>query len=63
MPDATDSNSDSYVDVTSAAIGLSIAPAYRPAVVEAFRQLAATADLLMSFPLPDAIDPATVFRP
>jgi 1-carboxybiuret hydrolase subunit AtzG-like protein len=53
---------ESFVDVCAATIGLSIADEYRAGVVESFRQLAASAELVMSFPLPDEVDPATVFR-
>jgi hypothetical protein len=54
---------EDFVDVCAATIGLSIAPEYRTSVVESFRQLAASAELVMSFPLPDEVDLATVFRP
>jgi hypothetical protein len=52
-----------YVDETAAALGLPIAAAHRPAVIESFRQLAAAAALVMAFPLPDDIDPAPTFKP
>src|SRR5262245_14846754 len=50
-----------YVDETAAAIGLPIAPEHRPVVVENFRQLAASAALVMAFPLPNENAPARVF--
>ncbi len=43
--------------------GLPIPPESRPAVVASFRQIAAMADLIMSFPIDYDIDPAVVFRP
>lgn len=52
-----------YVDVTAAAIGLPIAPESRAAVVASFGQIAAMADLVMSFRIEDEIDPAVIFRP
>jgi hypothetical protein len=52
-----------YVDEAAAAIGLDIAAQCRPAVVENFGQLAASAALVMAFPLPDETDPASIFRP
>jgi hypothetical protein len=52
-----------YVEEAAAAIGLGIAAQFRPAVVDNFRQLAASAALVMAFPLPDETDPAPVFRP
>ena len=56
-------DADRYVDVTAAVIGLPIPPESRDAVVASFRQIAAMADLVMSFPIDDDIDPAVVFRP
>ncbi len=52
-----------HVDGTAAAIGLSIPPDDRAAVVDNFGRIAAMAQLVMAFPLADDIDPATVFRP
>jgi phytoene/squalene synthetase len=58
----TESDLERYVDASAAAIGLTIAAVYRRDVIGNFRQLASSADLVMSFPLSDAIDTATVFR-
>lgn len=63
MEDRKPFDAEPYVDVTAAAIGLPIPPESRPAVVASFRQIAAMADLIMSFPIDDGIDPAVVFRP
>jgi hypothetical protein len=35
----------------------------QPGVVEQFRQIAAIAQLVMEFPLPEEIEPASVFEP
>ena len=56
-------DAERYVDATAAAIGLPIPPESRTAVIATFRQIADMAALVMSFPIDDDIDPATVFRP
>jgi hypothetical protein len=50
-----------YVEQTSAAIGLSIAPGDMPAVVAMFANLARVAAPLMEFPLPADVEPLPVF--
>jgi hypothetical protein len=52
-----------FVDEAAAAVGLSIPPDDRAAVVENFGRIAAMAQFVMAFPVADDIDPATVFRP
>jgi hypothetical protein len=54
---------DAFVTASAQTIDLPIDPAYRAGVVESFRQLAIAADLIMSFPVADEIDPASVFHP
>lgn len=54
---------DEYVDRTAQAIDLPLAPEYRPGVVENFVRIAAIAQLVTEFPLPDTIEPAPVFEP
>jgi hypothetical protein len=56
-------DAERYVDAAAAAIGLIIAPELRSGVIASFKQLADTAELVMSFPIDDDIDPAVVFRP
>lgn len=63
MPQQDGFDAERYVDAASALIGLTIAPELRPGVIANFKQIAATAELMMSFPLDDHIDPAVVFRP
>jgi Protein of unknown function (DUF4089) len=52
-----------YVDRAAAIVGLPIAAAHRPEVIEQFGRLLAVAALFMEFPLPEAIEPGPVFRP
>jgi len=47
----------------AAALGLVIAPEHRPGVIANLERIAALAELVMSFPLPEAEEPAPVFRP
>ncbi len=63
MDDKQPFDAEHYVDTTAAAVGLPIPPESRAAVVATFRQIADMASLVMSFPIDDDIDPATVFRP
>jgi hypothetical protein len=63
MEEKVDFDTQRYVDAAAQAIGLPIAPEYRAGVVTSFGQIAAMAALVMSFPIDDDIDPATVFRP
>ena len=56
-------DAERYVEAAAAAIGLTIAPELRPGVIASFKQIADTAELVMSFPIDDDIDPAVVFRP
>jgi hypothetical protein len=50
-----------YIDEAAAAIGLSIAPEDRPAVVGIFANLARVAGPLMEFQLPAEAEPSPVF--
>lgn len=51
------------MDATAAAIGLEIAPAHRPGVIANLERIAAMAEFVMAFPLPDETEPAPVFHP
>jgi Protein of unknown function (DUF4089) len=44
-------------------VGLDIATEYRTGVAAQFLALMSQADLVLSFPLPDPLEPATVFLP
>lgn len=54
---------ESYVDVTSALIGLPIAAESRPLVVEHLARVLASAPLLAEFALPEGLEAAPVFAP
>ncbi|HUZ73463.1 MAG TPA: DUF4089 domain-containing protein [Stellaceae bacterium] len=54
---------EAYLDAAAAAIGLAIAPEHRPGVILNLERIAALADTVMSFPLPEDEEPAPVFRP
>jgi hypothetical protein len=60
---ATPFDPERFVDEAATAVGLSIPPDDRAAVVENFGRIAAMAQFVMAFPVADDIDPATVFRP
>lgn len=51
------------VDQLAALVNLPIDPAYRAGVVEAFAGLMRGAALVLEFPLPDTVEPPSVFRP
>ena len=52
-----------YVDAAAALVGLPLDPAHRPGVVLNLERIAQMAALVTDFPLPDAAEPAPVFRP
>lgn len=51
------------VDRLATVVDLTIDPAHRPGVVEAFAGLIRAAGMVMEFPLPDTVEPPSVFRP
>ncbi len=52
---------DTYARAAAALLGLSIDPAWMPAILANLRVLHATADHVGSFPLPDEAEAAPVF--
>ncbi len=54
---------DAYADQAAAALGLPLAPAHRPGVVQNLQRSAAIAAPLLAFALPDDIEPAPIFTP
>jgi len=54
---------ETYVDAAAALVGLPLDPAHRPGVILNLQRIAEMAALVMSFPLPDDIEPAPVFLP
>ncbi|MBC1215597.1 DUF4089 domain-containing protein [Trichormus variabilis ARAD] len=52
-----------YVEQTALLLDLPIKNEYRDGVVANFERIRAIAQLVNSFPLPEAIEPAPVFEP
>lgn len=52
-----------YVEQAAALIGLPIPPEYHQSVVENFERIAAVAQLVLEFSLPEAIELAPKFEP
>lgn len=61
--DAEAFDAEAYVAQASRLVGMAIAPEHHPGVVENMAILAQVADLVMSFPLPETVEPAPVFDP
>ncbi|HEY8507791.1 MAG TPA: DUF4089 domain-containing protein [Steroidobacteraceae bacterium] len=55
-------DADAYVDAAAAVIALPIPEEFRASVVANFRAILALARLVMSFPLPQEVQSAQVFR-
>ena len=56
-------DAERWVDTVAPTIGLPIAPEHRPGVVANLGAIAAMAELVMDFALPDDTEPAPIFRP
>jgi hypothetical protein len=54
---------EAHAEAMAKAMGLTIRPEWRPTVVANVKATAEVAGLVMSFPLDDTIEPATVFEP
>lgn len=52
-----------YVEQAAAILGLEIPPEYYPGVVENFERIRAIAQVVMEFPISEAIETAPVFQP
>ena len=52
-----------WVDQMAALVDLPLHPEHRPGVVENFSRIAAIAQLVMEFPLPETVEAAPVFEP
>ncbi|MBD2744554.1 DUF4089 domain-containing protein [Coleofasciculus sp. FACHB-1120] len=59
----TDDIAEEYVNLMAKLIDLPLAPEHHPGVVENLRKIAAIAQLVNEFPLPDEIEAAPVFQP
>lgn len=56
-------NYEDYVEQMALALNLTIAPDYKSGVIDNFARTAAIAQLVLEFPLPQAIEVAPTFRP
>ncbi len=52
-----------YVERTAQVLDLPLAPEHRPGIVDNFARIAAIAQLVTEFPLPEEIEAAPVFEP
>ena len=62
-PAGTPFDAEAHVAHMAEVIGLSIDPAWRPAVVANMDATARMAALVLDFPLDDPVEPAPVFAP
>ncbi|MCW0232272.1 MAG: DUF4089 domain-containing protein [Ferrovibrio sp.] len=56
-------DAEAYLEAAAAAMGLDIAPEWKPAVLDNLVRSRQIAQAVLSFPLPDTIEPASVFKP
>lgn len=56
-------NIEKYVEVTAELINLPLQPEHLPGVVANLEKIAAIAQLVIEFPLPPEIEPASKFEP
>jgi len=61
LPD--DKDREAALDAAIAFNGLTVDPAWRPAILGHMKVTGAAAQLVLEFPLGDELDPAPVFRP
>jgi hypothetical protein len=54
---------EAHVEAMAKAMGLTIRPEWKPTVAANLKATAAAAELVMSFPLDDHVEPAPVFEP
>lgn len=56
-------DAEAFLDATTAAMGLTVDPAWRPAVLDNLQRSRQIAQAVLNFPLPDDVEPASIFRP
>ena len=56
-------DAEAFLDAAAAAMNLSIDPEWRPAVLDNLLRSRQIAQAVLSFPLPDEIEPASSFKP
>lgn len=58
-----DLNIEEYVEQMALVLGLSIAPEYKPEVIDNFSRIAAIAQLVLEFELPQDVEAAPIYHP
>jgi hypothetical protein len=56
-------DAEAYLEAAAAALGLQIEPEWKPAVLDNLQRSRQIAQAVLNFPLPDTVEPASVFRP
>jgi hypothetical protein len=56
-------DAEAYLEAAAAAMGLTIAPEWRPAVLDNLMRSRQIAQAVLDFPLPDTVEPASAFKP
>lgn len=56
-------NVETYVDSAAEIMGLDLRPEYREGTIANFKRIAAIAELVLEFPLPEEIEIAPIFQP
>lgn len=56
-------DAEAYLEATAAAMNITIAPDWKPAVLDNLIRSRQIAQAVLNFPLPDTIEPASVFKP
>jgi hypothetical protein len=56
-------DAEAYLTAAAAALNLQIEPAWKPAVLDNLQRSRQIAQAVLNFPLPDEIEPASIFKP
>lgn len=56
-------DAEAFMEATAAAMKLTIAPEWKPAVLDNLIRSRQIAQAVLDFPLPDTVEPASVFKP
>jgi hypothetical protein len=56
-------DAEAFLAATAAAMDLTIAPEWKPAVLDNLIRSHQIAQAVLNFPLPDTVEPASVFEP
>lgn len=56
-------DAEAYLEATAVAMNIAIAPEWKPAVLDNLIRSRQIAQAVLNFPLPDTVEPASVFKP